>query len=787
MRKFRTTALGSAASLAIASPAFAQQDAAAEDESAQTSGNVIIVTARKTEERLQDVPLAIAAFNSEDIRERQVRDLNDISKFTPGLNFEAYLGSAGTPVIRGASQQRITDLDQNVSTFFDGIYLPRSYVINPGVIGLERVEVVKGPQSALYGRNAFSGAINYVSRRPGNEWRGSVEGTVGIYERLDAIAEVGGPLVEDKLFIQIGAGYSTFDGDQLNGHPNADIDISPGSPGRLGGWENKSFQGRLVFTPTETLSLDFGAYHFDTLVESPAVIQRKRSDGDAIGATNCGAILGGNPAFFCGELPFRFQPLPGGAEPSVANVDPRNIGLESKSTILVGQADWEAADDLTFSYDYGYVKSDAISGGSSDTDPVLGTFNPFNPTVLGNQFQISPVGDVKYWSHEMRAEYSPTGGLNVMIGGIYSRLNDFDTFPLSFGLPLLDTQPYDLSSPDFITLTRVRSIVKTKAIFGRINWEVIDQLRLGVEARYQWEDKTVTSGPTTFNPTVSVQDGDWKQFTPRFTADYRVSEDSMLYISVANGKKAGGFNGAAFVEEEKTFDPDNNWTYEIGTKNTFANGAITLNAALFYIDWNNRQVSVTGTPAPGSPPGITGPALIGNAGKSSVKGFEIDTVFAVNPNINLRAGFSYNDAKYDDGVIDTRLRDIGFCDDVACPADGDVGGNQLERQSKVQGLLGADFNAPISGAIEGFGGLDVSYKSKQYADSVNLAFLPSRTLVDARAGIRGDNWSLTMWAKNLFNKQYAASSFAIFFPTETVYVPIKGANRTVGLTGRFDF
>ena len=102
------------------------------------------------------------------------------------------------------------------------------------------MEVVKGPQSALYGRNAFSGAINYIPRKPGNEWRGSIEATAGLYDRFDGIAEAGGPLIEDKLFVQVGVGLSSFDGDQVNGHPNADVDISPGSPGRLGGWDNQS-------------------------------------------------------------------------------------------------------------------------------------------------------------------------------------------------------------------------------------------------------------------------------------------------------------------------------------------------------------------------------------------------------------------------------------------------------------------------------------------------------------------------------------------------------------------
>ena len=757
---------------------------AAVAQEAGASMGEIVVTARKREERLQDVPLAISAFSAEQLGERAVRDMTGIAALTPGLNFEGYLGGSGTPVIRGASQQRITDLDQNVSTFFDGIFIPRQYAINPGVIGLERVEVVKGPQSALYGRNAFSGAINYVARTPGNEWRGSLEATAGLYERFDVIAEAGGALIKDKLFVQLGFGYTTFDGDQINSHPNANADISRGSTGRIGGWSNKSYQGRVIFKPTDTLSLDFGIYHFDTFAESPAVIQRKRSDGPAIGATNCGTIKGGNPAVYCGELPFRFKPLPGGAAQTDANIDPRNIGLDTESTILVGRASWAPSDDFKITYEYGRVESEVISGGSSDTDPVAGTFNPFNPAVIGNQFQVSPVGDVTYWSHEVRAEYSPVAGLDLLVGGIASKLNDFDEFPLSFGLPLLSTQPYDLNDPAFIRLTRARSLVDTKAVFGRINWQVTDKLRFGAEARYQSEDKSVTSGPTSFSAVVTTLTDNWKQFTPRFTIDYKVSDNNLLYATIANGQKAGGFNGGAILAAERRFDSDSNWTYEIGTKNSFLDGALTLNAALFYIDWSNRQVSIS---ANGTAPGIVGPAIIGNAGPSSIKGFEIDTMWTVVKGLNLRAAFSFNDAKFDEGVIDVRQRDFGNCDNIVCAANGDIGGNQLERQSRVQAVFGADFNVPVSGEVFAFGGFDASYKSKQFADSVNLAFLPDRFLVDARIGLRKGPVSLTLWGRNIFNKQYAASAFATFVATDTVYVPIKGANRTLGLTGRFSF
>ena len=740
----------------------------------------IVVTARKREEKLQDVPLAITAFSAEQMLKHQVRSVSDIAALTPGLNFESYLGGSGTPVIRGASQQRITDLDQNVSTFFDGIFMPRQYAINPGVITLDRVEVVKGPQSALYGRDAFSGAINYVAKKPTKEWTGSAELTGGLYKRFDGIVDISGPIIKDKLLIKLGFGYSTFDGDVVNSNPNAGVDISPGSPGRLGGWHNRSYQGRLVYMPTDNLTFDVGAYQFDIFQETPAVIQLKRSSGD----TNCGAIIGGKPAAYCGELPWQFKPLAGSTAVAGVNVDPRGYGLKAHSTIVVGKIDWKASSDLSLAYEYGYLKSDAVSGGSSDRDPVQGTFNPFNPPVLGNQFQVSPVGDVIYYSHELRADYHPTPAFNILFGGIYSKVDDFDTFPLNFGLALLDTKPYDINGAGWLRLTNARTLVDTKAIFGRVGWQITDKLRFGTEARYQWENKDVTNLVTSFSAVVTHFTGDWKQFTPRFTLDYKVTDKNLIYATVAKGAKAGGINGSAIIEAQRYYDPDTNWTYEIGSKNDLFDGKVRINVSAYYIDWSNRQVSCSAS-------GFTGasvpPALICNVGKANVKGFEADTNFTLAKDLNLHAAFSYNDAKYATGVVDQRLRDYGTCDGIVCRAGGVVGGNQLERQSKVQASIGMDYSAPISSSLTAFGGFDANYKSKQFSDSANLAYLPSRWLVDARIGVRGDKWSVTAWAKNLFNLQYAAAAFATFAATDTVYVPTKGASRTLGLTANHRF
>lgn len=741
----------------------------------------VVVTARKSAESLQEVPLSITALSAEDMQKRQIRDLADVAALTPGLNYESYLGGNGTPVIRGAAQARIQDLDANVSTFFDGIYLPRTYVVSPGVVGLERVEVVKGPQSALYGRNAFMGAINYVSKKPGENWDGQVEGTFGSDDRLDILAEVAGPIIADKLYGRLGYGRSEFGGEIENSHPLAGEGPSQGTRGNLGGWENQAFQARLVFTPTDTLEFDLGFYRFENFSEHPATARFVASAGDM----NCGTLRpDGNRSLYCGEIGYSFRPLPGGGPQGEAVIDPRGYGIDTESNLLRGHVTWEARENLMVIYEYGKLTAESIGGGNSDRDPILGSINPLAPTApRANQFQISPVGELNYRSNELRVQFQPTESVDLIVGYFDSVLNDFDTFPLNYALPKNSTVPFNVADPGWTILTRGSTNVDARAWFGSASWRIDDRWRVGLEARQADERKTLVSGPTSFSTVVRRISGEWSQFTPRGTVDFKATEKNMLYLTVAKGAKSGGFNLSAIDPSQFEFAPDENWTYEIGSKNELFDGRLRLNGSLFYVDWSNQQVSCSALGAVGT---TTPPAVICNLGAAEILGFEGDATWKATERLTFTAGVSYNDATYADGVIDQRIRDFRICDNVACSASGDISGNQLMRQSKVQGQLGLDYEFPVGASLQAFVGGDIGYKSKQYVDSMNLGYLPDRSLGNVRAGLRGENFDVMAWVKNVTDEHYATAAYAII-GADTNFLPIQGQQRTFGVTARYRF
>lgn len=202
----------------------------------------ITVTARKVEESLQDVPISISAYTKREMDRRELRGLEGIALATPGLSFEHYGGGFGVPVIRGGSQLRIQDLDATTSVYLDGIYLARQYAIDVGTAALDRIEVVKGPQSALFGRNAFMGAINYVSARPSDELDLQFSGTIGSDERYDVSGEISGPIAGERLRGRLLVAHSEFDGTFRSEFPAVDNRSygRRGTTGNISGFETRT-------------------------------------------------------------------------------------------------------------------------------------------------------------------------------------------------------------------------------------------------------------------------------------------------------------------------------------------------------------------------------------------------------------------------------------------------------------------------------------------------------------------------------------------------------------------
>ena len=803
------------AMVGIAAPQVA--NAQVDDQASDEIEDVIIVTARARAESIQEVPIAITAFDQEAFIKKNIQNLDDVARLTPGLSFEDFTGGFATPVIRGQSQTRITSLEQNVSTFLDGVYIPRSWAIDVGTLNLDRIEVVKGPQSARYGRNAFAGAINYVpfKARLGEDGiSGTFTGTIGSDERYDGGIKVG--LSDERIAAAFSYDYSEFDGTWDNEHPFADIDLDEGTEGNIGGWENEAFSASVAFQPVDSFTLEASWNRFDVENEARAGL----NNDESAGRLNCGSSIptpdgaGGtveNFRLFCGELP---------DVPDDVIVDPRSIGVISETEIFRFGADWDISDSLNLNYTFGAVDGNVFTAGSSESfqdtcfpnffSNLNRLFAGFNAPAGMCAFTNTPIGAINYDSHELRLVYNPNETLLFELGGFVSDGRDIDQFGFASPPPL---------TADPASQITIRSILEpvlppgnqietdVNSVFAAIEWTGFDgALRLGAEARYTEDDITGTD----LTGANAPQSDTFDYFTPRFSADYQWKENSLIYASAARGVKTGGFNPGAIqdparpeLEANLAFDPETNWTFEIGSKNQFFDNRAILNAAVFYTDWNGLQLNAA-DPG-GDAINVTNITL--NLGDATVFGVELDGAFDITDKLSVDASFSYVDNEYDDGTIDNRFGTPASsffsstitgaffpaptpapCDDILCSSTGDIGGNQIERTPDTQFTFGAEYNDTIPGAdIDWFVRGDLSWQSEFFVTPVNLATIPDRTLISASAGLTYENVDLNFWVRNLTDEEYVSNSFAVIIPFGNAFNTFFGDRRSFGATAKYNF
>ena len=380
------TRIGLAAVAVLAGSVFAptaqaQQGAVALEE--------IVVTARRVEERLQDVPLAITAFSAADIQSAGIENLEDVANFTPGMTFSNLIGEfLPVPVIRGIAPTAVQDRENNAAIFVDGVYVSGRQGLNFSQLDLERIEVVKGPQAAMYGRNSFSGAVNFVTARPTDEFRGKAELTFGDRGRIVASGAVSGPLVEDKLRARVAIIMNQWDGSYDNQAPNGPD---------IGGFEYETLQASLYWTPTDQFEADFSIYTSKDLIDVSALSSV---------TANCENVSarGQRLANFCGELPSVGKNdlrVVAGAEGEERDVDRAHLTLRLDTALgeFVSLSGFSQVEQ-TFLYD-------GSRGAPSTTFAYQSSISPFpRAFVLGSfdaeLLQIGALDSTEEFSQELR-------------------------------------------------------------------------------------------------------------------------------------------------------------------------------------------------------------------------------------------------------------------------------------------------------------------------------------------------------------------------------------------------
>lgn len=691
----------------------------------------ITVTARKRAESLQDVPLSITALNDDLLRNGNVFSLEDLAAATPGLAF-TNTRALGTPIIRGLAQTDGGAIQTNAGVFMDGIYINNRSGLEFGNMDLQRIEVAKGPQSALFGRDSFSGAINYVTRDPIiGEFDGLIQAEGGTDERAGIKGSINIP-VSDVIAIRAFGGYSTFDGTIENTQGGENV----------GGWDKRlSVGGSVLVEPNNQFSLKLFGLRNEVEEDQPALIAPDFRNNSA-GAQYVNA----NGTFFTlfsGDIP-KFD--------SVA-LDNRGRGNTGGLTLLYAKADYDF-DNATLTGTVSHTKSgyDGFFDNVADTDavnrPLAGPVSSF--------FLTDTAGDAaEQQSYELLLTSTTEGPFEWLLGGAY--YDSSSTLQTASQGALIGQIDNLVQISDFSeTLDQ-----ETKAVFAAASYDISDKFTIGGEVRYTDEDQTldVFQNFILFNIVLADTEESigFDYFSGRATIEYRPNDDNMFYFYAGRGVKTGGINPGREGLEFFTYKPETNWTYELGSKSTLLDNRLTLNTALFYIDWRNIQAT-----APGD---LTAASVVFNGIGATSKGIEIDATFYPTDNLALSIAGTYLDPQYDEGFKDgafDRACLSQTADFVSSTCDGDVSGNQIAKTSETQ--LYASVTHTVPEALKGFdlvNRVDFTHEGRRPTTSIGTAEIPAVNLFNYRLSLEKDNTEIAFWVDNVFDQEWVASVLPI--------------------------
>lgn len=815
----------------LAATALMPVQALAQDASPPEGGiEEIVITARKTEETLSDAPIAVSAVSAAKIAELGLTSIDDFAKQATGVSFSQAFGrSSDRPVIRGQSNV-LANVQFGVETgaayFVDGIYY-QGDIQSFDPASLERVEIIKGPQSALYGRNTYAGAINYITKDPSQDFSGSIRASAAEHNTYDMSASISGPIAGDALGFRAGGRYYEYGGEYRNQLTGKKVG------------QEKSYSGyvTLVANPSDDLKIRLrGQYQHDR--DGPLALFLQGAD-----ANNCHAGFRSlryrqrnlpppvpeNPAstfqpslyglsnndnqYFCGVI----QPRPDGVK---LNTDPLPTyfgtrdgtafdGIRNDQYLASAIVDWDVGGSgWIVSSLSGYRENTNLFGADSDhSEAFFFLFPPVPPATSEPAFANTTRKEVKDFSQEIRIASPADKSVRGLVGAYYFKQKQAG-LDLSFANPIAG-DPLGSNGSSYQTIEDV-------AVFGLVAIDITPQLTITGELRYAEERKTVIerAAPTAANIFCAGAQGRIDQFddglvpgqtiacgargkftdtTPRVTIDWKPDDDLLIYAVYAEGNKPGGFNGttglaaSALTGSDQTqYAPETVRGGELGAKWDTPDRKARFAGALFYNKLSDVQLTRS------IPPTTIGGAvnsIVTNQGDAETKGFELEAQFAPTEWFNASLGVAYVDASFTSGC-DADLFTLlsgGFRVDFDTdnpPAEAlpfcSIKGKKLPLGSPwiVNGSVSIE--RPLgTGDMRFFANSSFSFEDSKYIQVDNFAKTGDAFLLNARIGVRSDNWSLTLFGRNLTDEDS--------IPLATRWFDYRYGNgrRDVGATGTF--
>lgn len=827
-------ALGSALA---AVPAVAQ-DAAGQENGApaaseDTSQNMIIVTARRREESVQDVPLVIEALSADQIEQRGIATIEDVAKYTPGLVFDRGISLQDTrPVIRGLPATRGRP---PVGVLLDNIDISTEALGNAGggsllnsrLLDLERIEVVKGPQSALYGRAAFAGAVNYVTKRPGNDFGVDLKASYASFDTLSGSAYIDAPLT-DTTAIRVGITHAETSGDYDNPVSGEDLNSSQATGGSLG-LEFDNDRGMNIYARVSYTDYEASQSAIQSLSGFvPGNVSRPDGttpEGQALAVAIAGGAIPAIGGFGTPTLTSNVPPRGDLTFTGVTglSIDPRTgedfTGSDGSTFIGSLNATIELGGGIDLVYNGGYVKQNerlVYDGDFFGLAPVTlfdgGDAEPLNISDI-----VDFDNSTDIFTQEIRFQDFGNGPLRWAVGGLYwysdtnqdSRsIRAISGFPLTGSPAVAAFSPTSLILGSTVNASPFSRTIESLSVYGLIEYDLTDQLTVSAEARYIDESTDVTRSDFLSATFASIPAGFVNGFqtdsisdnalVPRFALSYQANDDILFYASAAKGFKPAGISELDFGSPlvDSRFLAETVWNYEAGIKSSFADRQITLNAAVFFMDWTDKQVSQL-IEDPAAPSGFR--ASVVNAGAAEVLGIDASILLQPRfaPGLSLNVGYTYLDTEYTDFTVNTNsaftVTEGANCTIVTLGTgtvcEVSYNGNRLERAPKHQIVGSLDYRGPITDQIDIIFGASAQYLGSRFLTESNRLSLPSYVNVDMQLGFDFDGYMIQGFVTNLTKDDSVRSAqnnfdLSTFGRSVNLYAPPR---RVFGVRGSFEF
>jgi outer membrane receptor protein involved in Fe transport len=704
----------------------------------------VTVTAQKREQSLQDVPISVSVTSGEKLDNMSIGGLEELSASIPNVTI-AENATQDSITIRAIGSGANHGFEQSVGTFIDGVYFGRGRSSRAPFLDVERVEILKGPQGVLFGKNTIAGALNITTRKPTDEFEGSIEGEYFDGDESYAVTGiVSGPL-SDSVSGRLVAKYSEADGyiDNLaTGANEPEV-------------EETLVRASLYWSATDRLEVH---------------LKGEMAQHDVTGR--------------------HMQMVEGGPiRPLYESVDPNyEQKLDDKRSVNnpifgVDYDDTEAQNlTLTLNYEadnFRLVSVTAYVGYEYDNN-IPANFAANIETAAKRYDE-----EHEQFSQELRLESNTDGAFEYIVGAFYQTETvdhlqhfDFDTaqgiadgFPLP---PFIGRSAYDLEQD-----------TDSLALFGQLTWHASDRLRATLGLRYTDDEKDLdfqqtTSGQLPF-PSRSVNDsrGD-DALTPSVSVQYDLGEDTMLYASFSQGFKSGGFDfesGADF--EDETVD-----AWEAGVKSHLAGGSVELNASVFSSEFDDLQVAAWN--------GQT--FVTSNAAKATTEGVEVDARWQISEDWMLSGALAYLDASYDDftDAVCTAAQQVQHAIDTGMPpgtCTQDLSGKELQFAPEWSGTLNLEYVHSFSGGLELAAIVGLDYTDAYYTalDLDPHSQQDSFTKFNARVQLAGESgWSVALVGKNLSDETTTTWVNDVPF-FRGAFFGAMDAPRTVGVQARYQF